>query len=355
MLQGCDAELSHRVSGARPDLVILSTSGVDSIIWGLLFSKLGLNIIYLFDVLGGQVSSTHPPVQSHFIPHNNLASRVTILWQWLKHKNIKDRYESYSVSIGTDILTQKEIKRLAKYCNYPIRDISFWTDMPNPLMNFQEVALFPSEFEFLSKKRKNRHYLESSIDLTREQPHFPWERLNLTRPVVYVALGTLPLLSKEDYIIFFNMVIMAATEWPDWSWVLSIGNNLHAEDLCIPGSNMILVKRAPQLELLKVASLMITHGGPNSIKECIYFGVPMILFPLWFDQPGNVARVVSHGLGVRGDLKSLSTSTLINLIKEVSNNKRFRKSVKKMQRHFVDLESSKPSVDFFEKLITGQS
>ena len=36
--------------------------------------------------------------------------------------------------------------------------------------------------------------------------------------------------------------------------------------------NIILVKSAPQIDILKKASLFITHGGMNSASESIHFG-----------------------------------------------------------------------------------
>jgi len=96
---------------------------------------------------------------------------------------------------------------------------------------------------------------------------------------------------------------------------------------------------------------MITHGGPNSVKECIYFGVPMIVFPLWFDQPGNVARVTYHGLGLKGDFKKISQKELQGLIEEVTSNPKYRERIKAMQKYFMEIEEAKPSVKLIEEFI----
>ena len=64
--------------------------------------------------------------------------------------------------------------------------------------------------------------------------------------------------------------------------VVSTGNNQHAYDQLLshmkndqsyqfPG-NISVVKSAPQLEILKRASLFVTHSGMNSTSEAIHFG-----------------------------------------------------------------------------------
>ncbi|RWS05381.1 glycosyl transferase-like protein, partial [Dinothrombium tinctorium] len=46
----------------------------------------------------------------------------------------------------------------------------------------------------------------------------------------------------------------------------------------------------PQLQILPLVDLVITHGGNNTFIESLYFGKPMIIFPLLADQPDNAQR-----------------------------------------------------------------
>jgi zeaxanthin glucosyltransferase len=62
-------------------------------------------------------------------------------------------------------------------------------------------------------------------------------------------------------------------------------------------SNVIVVDQAPQIELLKRATLCITHAGLNTALESLAYGVPMVAIPIGYDQFGVAARIAYHGVG----------------------------------------------------------
>jgi UDP:flavonoid glycosyltransferase YjiC (YdhE family) len=55
----------------------------------------------------------------------------------------------------------------------------------------------------------------------------------------------------------------------------------------------------PQPALLPLVDAVITHGGNNTVTECLHFGKPMVLLPLFWDQYDNAQRMDELGLGVR--------------------------------------------------------
>jgi uncharacterized protein (TIGR00661 family) len=220
-----------------------------------------------------------------------------------------------------------------------------------PLVNLPELILCPREFDFPYAERKaNSHYVESSIDLQRSEVEFPWSKISDDKPLIYCSFG-----SQSHLILnlrqFIDTLISVMAQKTGWQLVLSVGRDMDPDDFNFLTPNVVLVKRAPQLEMLKRASMMITHGGFNSIKESIYFGVPLITFPLIRDHPTNAARVAYHGLGIGGDIQNASLEQINSLIDRLDQYPSYRQNIKSMSKTFREMEKSQPSVQFIESVL----
>lgn len=122
---------------------------------------------------------------------------------------------------------------------------------------------------------------------------FPMERLDNGRSLIYISLGTL----FNERIGFYRNCIDAFRDSP-YQVVMSIGNKIDTAVLPAP-DNFIITNYAPQIDLLKRASLFITHGGMNSISEGFYFNVPMLVYPQMIEQGFVAERVTAVGAGHR--------------------------------------------------------
>lgn len=79
-----------------------------------------------------------------------------------------------------------------------------------------------------------------------------------------------------------------------------------------------VVSWAPQMEILKHASVgvFLTHGGWNSVLECIVGGVPMIGRPFFGDQRINIwmlAKLLGVGVGLQNGV--LAKETILKTLK----------------------------------------
>ncbi|XP_065208651.1 UDP-glucosyltransferase 2-like [Planococcus citri] len=102
--------------------------------------------------------------------------------------------------------------------------------------------------------------------------------------------------------------------------------------------NILVQKWLPQKDILahpKVI-LFITHSGIFSTFEAIYFAVPMLTFPILYDQFTNAVLIKSLGAALPLELHNLNEQSLMSGINEVVQNNKYRENVKKLSNIFKD-------------------
>ncbi len=240
--------------------------------------------------------------------------------------------------------------------NTMVIESNFYTSTVYPRTNPPTLILCPREFDFPNVPIKsNTYYIEPCIDLRREEINaFPWERVDETKPLIYCSLGSVSYMYKSAH-RFFQAIIEAVGQMPDRQMVLSLGPHLDVTEFHPVPENVVAVNWAPQIEILKRASMMITHGGLGTVKECIYFGVPMIVFPAKYDQPHNAARITFHGLGLQANISTVTAAEIGSLIDRVGQNPSFRSRCDSMSKTFREIESSERGIKIIEELLRSQS
>lgn len=112
------------------------------------------------------------------------------------------------------------------------------------------------------------------------------------------------------------------------------------------GKNIKIVEWMPQNDLLghpKVKAF-VTHGGLNSIYESCYHGVPMVVIPLFGDQPGNAIKIQESGSGLMLDLKTLDSASLTHAINKVLNDKIFAENALRISK-IIQSRNPTPTVE----------
>jgi MGT family glycosyltransferase len=156
----------------------------------------------------------------------------------------------------------------------------------------------------------NLYLYPAEADYERAQPLGPtWQRLDSSvrgtdaewsepegfaeqgEKLVYVSLGSL---GSADVELMKSLVSALAES--KHRFVVSKGPQHDQFELA---DNMIGAEFLPQASILPHVDLVVTHGGNNTVTESFYFGKPMVVLPLFWDQYDNAQRVDEVGLGRR--------------------------------------------------------
>jgi zeaxanthin glucosyltransferase len=331
MLAG-DAALDRMMREMRPDLIVLTSSYVPHAL--ILRNRYRLPVVILTTFL-----RTFPKTE-------------------------------YAAELGRLLMYQADAKEqlvdlLAGVA--PARSADLAQRILAQVLRMRELILCPQDLELPGQSHEREpevHYAEPSVDLERRsEGAFPWEALDPSRRLLYVSLGSQSYVAGRERVASLLCAVSEAfASRPDWQVVLSTGSLLNPAEIPLPPGG-IVTGWAPQLELLRRAAVAVTHAGLGTVKECIVCGVPLVVFPfLLEDQPEsarrvalrgleiNARRVVHHGLGVKGDLRSVSATAIAALV-ERADHPDLRASMECMRQRFLAAESSGIGVQRIEELL----
>jgi zeaxanthin glucosyltransferase len=343
LIAGGYQEFLDAVKRLNPALILVD-NGLHTY-WALMAAMAGVPAAYTSLLLPIAEDAVVPPLGSLLYPASDFRSKFQVALAWRSHFAARWLRTSLMRLAGIpDPIAN--FRRMARVTGYPLRKLNVRT-LLFPVLDLPTVILCPREFDFPeAQAHRAAFYAESLVNLDRPEPEFPWDQLNAAKKLVYCSLG-----SVAYNRFFFQNVLDAVSQEPDWQLVLNIGTAFSAADFERLPPGAILVNGAPQLGLLRRAAAMINHGGINSVRECILFGVPQVVFPIFFDQFGSAARVQFHELGVVGDFAKASIDGVHRLLSQVLNDPGFLSRSKKMSAVFQTREKEQPSVAFVESLL----
>ena len=137
--------------------------------------------------------------------------------------------------------------------------------------------------------------------------------------------------ARLDATDVFRTIVAALTKNRGVQLVLSVGDRTNPKDLGPVPKNTIIMQRTPQLQLLKHASVCITHSGLNKVLESLAQGVPQVSIPVTFGQPGVAARIAHHKTGVVASSDKLTPEHLSDLLSQVLEDPSYRNNARRMQ------------------------
>jgi UDP:flavonoid glycosyltransferase YjiC (YdhE family) len=134
-----------------------------------------------------------------------------------------------------------------------------------------------------------------------DEPAFDASALPADRPIVYVSFGSQLSHGPEIY-----EAVWGALSADEAVFVTTLTDLIEEPFVRARPAHVIAVAYAPQLALLERASVMVTHGGANSVMEALSRGCPMLVIPIAYDQPllGHLVQAGGAGtlLEARGEI-----------------------------------------------------
>jgi MGT family glycosyltransferase len=154
------------------------------------------------------------------------------------------------------------------------------------------LYLYPADVDYPRAQPLGAwHNLEASVRTTDEPWSQPEALADREGALVYLSLGSL---GSADVELMQRLIDTLATT--PHRVIVSMGPQ---HDQLTLADNMVGEEFLPQTSILPEVDLVITHGGNNTVTECLYFGVPMVVLPLFWDQYDNAQRVDETGHGIR--------------------------------------------------------
>ncbi len=152
------------------------------------------------------------------------------------------------------------------------------------------LYLFPRELDYPRSAALGPgwHNIEACVRTTDE----PWQPPDDDgRRLLYLSLGSL---GSADVELMRRLVeLLAATPH---RYVVSRGPRHDEYKLA---DNMLGAEFLPQPSVLPHVDAVITHGGNNTVTESLWFGKPMLVLPIFWDQHDNAQRAEEAGYGIR--------------------------------------------------------
>jgi len=327
-----DGTLDKSLLSANPDLLIC-----DSFLWYVALRGLHLQIrtIQISTSLFSYDNPRIPPAITSITPRDGLLSGLQVWLAWkLMHlrfqftKRLASRLSgAYRAPMKMHHLVDT-FRWVAKHSNYPCKkNRTYLEDEIGAHLILPELVLCTQSFQFPGKLSKDRMYCGDFIDFSRNEPPLPIEPQGKT--IILCSLGTSAGSYKHAH-HFFATVAKASQQAHNWFFILHISDSTLIRRYQ-SSRNLLVTGWVPQLSILKHTSVMVTHGGLNSIMECIQHEVPMVILPCARDQPGNAARAAYHHLALTAKIEATDSDTLIPLIKAAMTQPTLKSGLKRMK------------------------
>ena len=169
------------------------------------------------------------------------------------------------------------------------------------------------------------------------------------RPVVYISLGTV----IKGAVSFFQNCV-DAFRGENMDVIISVGQKFDVRKLKGVPSNVHIYKSVPQLDVLKIADVFVTHGGMNSVSESLVYSTPMVVIPFVSDQPVNARCIEKLGIGKKLEYSTANKNTIKSTVFAVASDSDIKTNLTKVQRLITKAPGNKGGAELVVRYYNEQ-
>jgi len=356
---------SQQVSRINPDLVLLDRHLMVS--KTLFYKNLGIQVAFASPMPDPEEALNVPPFSSGFIPRDNWLSEKYVSYLWSANY-LKRRLSIFLYQLTYPGIDDFSVyRKLAKEFGIDPKAIK----IPNEasglhLQTTPRIVLSATDLDFPRKQVEGVYPAGPLIDFPEDESKSTDARYEAMKSIItkgnpaiiYCSLGMLVDFCTDQKIRLYRKIKKVAILAPDDFFVICTGEDLDNSNLLPLPPNLFVFKSLPQKDLLKYCTLMINHGGLNSITECIFNVVPVIAYPPshMADHSSNSARVVYHGLGLRGKVGRDSPKAILKKINQIKGNlDRYKNNIRQLKEKFEQKNNSTEVVNIIESIINDHA
>src|SRR4051794_18864470 len=207
------------------------------------------------------------------------------------------------------------------------------------------LSLYPDEVDYPRAEPLGPrwHNLQTSVRSTDPAWELPKALAGREGPLIYLSLGSLGSADVE----LMRKLVAELAEAP-CRIVVSKGPQHSEIELA---GNMVGEEFLPQTEVLPKVDLVISHGGNNPVTECLHFGKPMVVLPIFWDQHDNAQRIEETGFGARLDTYRHSGEELTGAIEQLLGDEALAARLAQTSERLQSSPGTEAAADLIEQIV----
>ncbi|MGF1664149.1 MAG: macrolide family glycosyltransferase [Kineosporiaceae bacterium] len=148
-----------------------------------------------------------------------------------------------------------------------------------------------------------------------------------------------------------GLVELCAEAFGDGRWEVAVAAPPPARPVDVP--TLHVRDTFPQVEILRQAAGLVTHGGMNSLMEAAVHGVPVLVVPRVPEQAVNAATIAGLGVGLTADPATLTPQSLRAAVDCLVEDQAIQRAVAEMRLQAVAAGGPGAAADALEDRVAA--